>query len=81
MYHSLHPTRASDDRVAIIKSLEHLLKEGNTQGAWVVASPSFIAAIIYSAIHGITDDAIVSQNQDVPAIAEKLTTSLRLLLQ
>lgn len=81
VYHSVHTSRANEDRLAIIKTLESLLTQGITKKAWKISSPQLIATIIYSAIHGVSDDTIERQPDDFPKIAKELHQSLRLLLQ
>ena len=81
VYHSMHSTRANEDRVAIIKSMRQLLEQGIAQGAWTLSSPQFTATLIYSAIHGVMDDAIVCQDKDYMKIVKDLSASLGLLLQ
>ncbi|MFU2210231.1 TetR/AcrR family transcriptional regulator [Solidesulfovibrio sp. C21] len=80
-YHSVHSNRANADRTAIIKSLMRLLEQGLAKGAWSLSSPLLTATIMYSAIHGVVDEAIAAQNKEHILLAEHLYTSLKLLLQ
>ncbi len=81
LYHSVHSNRSNADRTAIIKSLKRLLEQGSAKGAWSLSSPLFTATIVYSAIHGVVDEAIATRNNEPILLAEQLYTSLKLLLQ
>ncbi len=81
VYHSVHPNRANADRTAIIKSLMNLLEQGLAKGAWSLSSPLLTATIMYSAIHGVIDEAIAARNKEHILLAEYLYTSLKLLLR
>ncbi|GEM_PF-2053957 len=81
VYHSVHTRKTNEDRVAITKHVEQLLREGVMQGIWTLSSPRLTAIIIYSSIHGVMDDAIARQDKNMPKIVKQLSTCLRLLLQ
>ncbi|MFW5489094.1 MAG: TetR/AcrR family transcriptional regulator [Desulfovibrio sp.] len=80
VYHSVHTQKTNEDRVAITRQIEQLLEEGVAQGAWTLASPHLTATIIYSAIHGVMDDAIARNLEDTTAVTEQTSDSLRRLL-
>ncbi|WP_419785348.1 TetR/AcrR family transcriptional regulator [Pseudodesulfovibrio sp.] len=80
VYHSVHTQKTNEDRIAISRQIEQLLKEGVARGAWTLSSPHLTATIIYSAIHGVMDDAIARNLKNTTAIIEQTSDSLRLLL-
>jgi len=80
VYHSVHTQKTNEDRVAISRQIEQLLKEGVAQGAWTLSSPHLTATIIYSAIHGVMDDVIAGNLKNTTEIIEQTSNSLRLLL-
>ncbi|WP_320007665.1 TetR/AcrR family transcriptional regulator [Maridesulfovibrio sp.] len=81
VYHSVHTQNNNEDRIAITRQIELLLEEGVARGAWTLYSPHLTATIIYSAIHGVLDDAIARDLKNTTAIIEQTSASLRLLLQ
>lgn len=80
VYHSVHAQKTNEDRVAITRQIEQLLEEGVAQGAWTLSSPHLTATIIYSAIHGVMDDAIARDLKNTTVLIEQTSDSLRRLL-
>lgn len=81
VYHSVHTQNNNEDRAAITRQIEQLLNEGAERGAWTLSSTHLTATIIYSALHGVMDDAIARNIKNPTVIIEQASASLRLLLR
>jgi len=81
VYHSVHSSRNNQDRIAITGQIERLLEDGVARGAWHLPCPHLTATIIYSAAHGVLDDAVASRTDDMPAVMEQLNAALLLLIR
>ncbi|MCX7289956.1 TetR/AcrR family transcriptional regulator [Janthinobacterium sp.] len=67
------------DKDAILAQLGAILAGGAAAGAWP-AQPRLAALMIYSAVHGVTDDAIAAQLDDSSAFAADVADAcLRML--
>ncbi|APA68971.1 TetR/AcrR family transcriptional regulator [Janthinobacterium sp. 1_2014MBL_MicDiv] len=68
------------DKDAILAQLGAILAGGAAAGAWPLPQPRLAALMIYSAVHGVTDDAIAAQLQDSSAFATDVADAcLRML--
>jgi AcrR family transcriptional regulator len=68
------------DKNAILAQLGAILAGGAAAGAWPLPQPRLAALMIYSAVHGVTDDAIAAQLQDSSAFAADVADAcLRML--
>ena len=75
-------TEAEDnpDKNAILVHLGAILAGGAAAGTWPLPQPRLAALMIYSAVHGVTDDAIAAQLQDSSAFAADVADAcLRML--
>ncbi|PKB19862.1 TetR family transcriptional regulator [Janthinobacterium sp. 64] len=68
------------DKNAILAQLDAILEGGAAAGAWPLPQPRLTSLMIYSAVHGVTDDAIAAQLQDSSAFAADVADAcLRML--
>ena len=68
------------DKNAILAQLDAILAGGAAAGAWPLPQPRLTSLMIYSAVHGVTDDAIAAQLQDSSAFAADVADAcLRML--
>lgn len=68
------------DKNAILDQLGAILAGGAAAGAWPLPQPRLAALMIYSAVHGVTDDAIAAQLEDSSAFAAEVADAcLRML--
>ncbi|MGX9698339.1 TetR/AcrR family transcriptional regulator [Janthinobacterium lividum] len=68
------------DKNAILAQLGAILAGGAAAGAWPLPQPRLATLMIYSAVHGVTDDAIAAQLQDSSAFAADVADAcLRML--
>ncbi|PIF08509.1 TetR family transcriptional regulator [Janthinobacterium sp. 13] len=68
------------DKNAILAQLGAILAGGAAAGTWPLPQPRLAALMIYSAVHGVTDDAIAAQLQDSSAFAADVADAcLRML--
>lgn len=75
-----HHERANPDRNAILEQLMGIIESGRAAGAWATLQPRIVALLIYSGVHGATDDIIATQATDCSAFAQAVADScLRML--
>ncbi|MBP6346343.1 TetR/AcrR family transcriptional regulator [Neisseriaceae bacterium CLB008] len=76
-----HHDRANPAKNAILDQLLAIIEGGSQAGAWAPPQPRLVALMIYSGVHGATDDLIATQDADADAFADSLAQScLRMLL-
>ncbi|MFW2098474.1 MULTISPECIES: TetR/AcrR family transcriptional regulator [unclassified Acinetobacter] len=59
-----HHERQNKEKNMIVEQLLHILKGGQKAGIWHLEQPKLTALLIYSGVHGVTDEAIANQLQD-----------------
>ncbi|MCL7714011.1 TetR/AcrR family transcriptional regulator [Stenotrophomonas mori] len=80
VYTHHHHARGNPSRNALLEQLLDLIERGNEAGAWRSASPRIAAMLIYSGVHGATDDLIAAQPADGAAFAQTVADAcLRIL--
>lgn len=68
VFHDYRPEdrRMRNDNV-VITQLVGLLRNGDAAGVWEVEDPTLTAVILFSALHGVADDAVAMGAGDDPA--------------
>lgn len=75
-----HHDRANPARNAILDQLTGILEGGAAAGVWSLDAPRITALLIYSGVHGATDDLIVSPDLDSTQFAQQVSANcLRML--
>ncbi|WP_427788367.1 TetR/AcrR family transcriptional regulator [Brevundimonas diminuta] len=78
--HHHHHDRANRNRNAMLDQLLGIIEGGRRAGAWTADQPRVLALLIYSGVHGATDDVIAAQTADCTAFAAAVADScLRML--
>ena len=70
-----HHDRSNQARNAILDQLLGIIEGGMVSGLWAPENPRVVALLIYSGVHGATDDVIATQTEDCTAFAEAVTES------
>ncbi|AOJ07495.1 TetR/AcrR family transcriptional regulator [Burkholderia mayonis] len=68
-----HHERNNREKNAILDQLQGILSGGEQAGAWQLTQPRITALLIYSGVHGATDDVIAAQEADYSAFARAVT--------
>jgi len=75
-----HHDRQNRDKNAILDQLLGILQGGKAAGAWSLPQPRITALLIYSGVHGVSDDAIAARLEDCTAFAQRVSEDcLRML--
>ena len=75
-----HHDRSNQAKNAILDQLLEIIEGGKVAGLWAPENPRVVALLIYSGVHGATDDVIATQAKDCTAFAQAVTEScLRML--
>ncbi|MFJ0391398.1 TetR/AcrR family transcriptional regulator [Bordetella bronchiseptica] len=75
-----HQDRSNQAKNAILDQLLEIIESGRSAGAWVTDQPRIVALLIYSGVHGATDDIIAVQPAECTAFAQAVAEScLRML--
>lgn len=75
-----HHDRGNADKNAILDQLLGILEGGKAAGRWALPQPRITALLIYSGVHGVSDDAIAAQLTDCTDFARKVADDcLRML--
>lgn len=78
--HHHHHDRQNRDKNAILEQLLTILEGGRAAGLWPLPQPRITAMLIYSGVHGVTDDAIAAQLKDCTPFARSVSDDcLRML--
>jgi len=56
-----HHDRANQAKNAILDQLTQIIERGKAAGVWAPEQPRIVALLIYSGVHGATDDIIAAQ--------------------
>ncbi|MBR8656625.1 TetR/AcrR family transcriptional regulator [Achromobacter sp. Marseille-Q0513] len=75
-----HHDRANADRNAILDQLQGIVEHGMTAGAWTTDQPRVVSLLIYSGVHGATDDIIAARPADCAAFARAVADSCMRML-
>ena len=70
-----HHDRSNQAKNAILDQLLGIIKGGKAAGLWAPKNPRVIALLIYSGVHGATDDVIATQEKDCMEFAQAVTES------
>ncbi|AOJ05694.1 MULTISPECIES: TetR/AcrR family transcriptional regulator [Burkholderia] len=68
-----HHERNNREKNAILDQLQGILSGGEQAGVWQLTQPRITALLIYSGVHGATDDVIAVQETDYSAFARAVT--------
>lgn len=75
-----HHDRQNRDKNAILEQLLEILEGGKAAGLWPLPQPRITALMIYSGVHGVTDDAISANLKDCTDFARSVSDDcLRML--
>lgn len=76
-----HHDRDNPAKNAILDQLLAIINGGIQSGVWAPPQPRVVALVIYSGVHGATDDLIATKTIDGDAFADQLAQScLKMLL-
>ncbi len=75
-----HHDRANADRNAILDQLQGIIEHGMAAGAWTTDQPRVVSLLIYSGVHGATDDIIAARPADCAAFARAVADSCMRML-
>ena len=70
-----HHDRSNPARNAILDQLLGIIEGGMAAGLWAPENPRVVALLIYSGVHGATDEVIANQSKDCTAFAQAITAS------
>ena len=70
-----HHDRSNQAKNAILDQLLGIIEGGMAAGLWAPENPRVVALLIYSGVHGATDDVIATQAKDCTAFAQAVTES------
>lgn len=75
-----HHDRANQAKNAILDQLLDIIEGGTAAGVWAPQQPRVVALLIYSGVHGATDDIIATQATDCAPFAQAVSDAcLRML--
>ncbi|RDS87458.1 TetR/AcrR family transcriptional regulator [Pseudomonas fluorescens] len=75
-----HHDRANQAKNAILDQLLEIIDGGKAAGVWAPEQPRVVALLIYSGVHGATDDIIATQAKDCVSFAQSVAEAcLRML--
>lgn len=75
-----HHDRQNREKNAILDQLLGILQGGKAAGLWPLPQPRITALLIYSGVHGVTDDAIAARLEDCSDFARSVSEDcLRML--
>lgn len=75
-----HHDRSNQAKNAILDQLLEIIEGGKAAGVWAPAEPRVVALLIYSGVHGATDDIIATQTKDCAPFARNVSEAcLRML--
>lgn len=75
-----HHDRSNQAKNAILDQLTEIIEQGMAAGVWAPDHPRIVALLIYSGVHGATDDIIAAKTKDVAKFAHKVSDAcLRML--
>lgn len=68
-----HHDRSNQAKNAILDQLLGIIEGGRSAGLWAPENPRVVALLIYSGVHGATDDIIASQSRDCAPFADSVS--------
>lgn len=75
-----HHDRSNPPKNAILDQLLGIIAGGQAAGVWITDQPRIVALLIYSGVHGATDDLIAAEPGDTEAFADALAEACLQLL-
>ena len=75
-----HHDRQNRDKNAILDQLLGILEGGRAAGVWALPRPRITALLIYSGVHGVTDDAIAARLEDCSEFARDVAADCLCML-
>ena len=75
-----HHDRSNQAKSAILDQLLEIIEGGSSAGVWAPEQPRVVALLIYSGVHGATDDIIATKTKDYAPFARSVSAAcLRML--
>lgn len=75
-----HHDRSNQAKNAILDQLLEIIEGGRSAGTWAPEEPRVVALLIYSGVHGATDDVIAAKTTDCTLFARHVSEAcLRML--
>ncbi|KLD75354.1 TetR/AcrR family transcriptional regulator [Xanthomonas hyacinthi] len=75
-----HHDRSNQAKNAILDQLLEIIEGGRSAGIWAPEEPRIVALLIYSGVHGATDDVIAAKTKDCAPFARRVSEAcLRML--
>lgn len=75
-----HHDRSNQAKNAILDQLLEIIEGGRSAGIWAPEEPRIVALLIYSGVHGATDDVIAARTNDCTPFARRVSEAcLRML--
>lgn len=75
-----HHDRSNQAKNAILDQLLEIIEGGRSAGTWAPEEPRIVALLIYSGVHGATDDVIAAKTRDCTPFARRVSEAcLRML--
>lgn len=78
---SHHFHRDNPEKNAFLQNLMLILDKGNAQGIWQCENTAYMSLFIYSAVHGITDVAIIENIKDCSEFVESINKNVLKMLK
>lgn len=75
-----HHDRSNQDKNAILDQLLDIIENGIAAGTWTADQPRVVALLIYSGVHGATDDIIAARPADCAAFAQAVADNCMRML-
>ncbi len=76
-----HQDRSNHAKSAMLDQLLDIIEGGRLAGLWAPAQARVVALLIYSGVHGATDDIIASQTKDCTPFAQSVSDACLRMLQ
>ncbi|MBL3567274.1 TetR/AcrR family transcriptional regulator [Rhodovulum sulfidophilum] len=68
-----HHDRANQAKSSILDQLLEIIEGGRLAGVWAPSQPKIVALLIYSGVHGATDEIIASKTEDCRSFARDVS--------
>ncbi|MBL3554618.1 TetR/AcrR family transcriptional regulator [Rhodovulum sulfidophilum] len=75
-----HHDRANQAKSALLDQLLEIIEGGRLAGVWAPNQPKIVALLIYSGVHGATDDIIASKTADSTSFARNVSDACLYML-
>ena len=68
-----HHDRANKEKSALLDQLLEIIEGGRLAGVWAPKQPKIVALLIYSGVHGASDEIIASKTEDCASFAQNVS--------